>query len=330
MPEIKTVLTTVAYSEEQFEVLRKALEPARVIHCSTRDNETINEALKTADVAILGSDLDDRFLHAPNLKWIHCDHAGLNKSAKPEIFRQGIFLTSSAGRSAPALAEHAMFFMLSLAFHFIDFYKAQEKHQWGVEGQDSFRALYGKTLGIFGMGNTGRNLAKRAKAFEMKVLGYSRDHQELPEGFDRQFITEDGENFEALLRESDFIVLALPLCDETYHMISTREFEMMKSGVFLVNMARGAIIDEKALVKALYEGRIAGAGLDTFEQEPLPRESMLWDAPHTLIMPHTTPQVPTRTERSLEIICENIHRYRAEIPMLNILTKQDIYTKGVL
>lgn len=329
MPDFKTVLTTVSYDEEQYEVLKKALEPATVIHCSNRDSETINQALQIVEVAILGGDLNDRFLHAPHLKWIHCDHAGLNKSAKPEIFNQGILLTSSAGRSAPALAEHAMFFMLSLAYHSVEFYKAQEKHLWGVEGQKSFQALYGKTLGILGMGHTGRSLAKRAKAFEMKVLGYTRSRQALPDGFDRQYISADGENCEALLRESDFIVLALPLSDETHHMISTREFEMMKPGVFLINMARGAVIDEKALVKALYEGRIAGAGLDTFEKEPLSPESPLWDAPHTLITPHKTPQVPARTERSLEIICENIHRYRTDMPMLNLLTKQDVYTKGL-
>lgn len=328
MNKIKTVLTTVTYPDEKYEILRRALGDAKIIKCSPENDTEIRDALKTADVAILNGDLDSRFLEAPHLKWIHCDHAGLNRSAKPEIFEKGIVLTSSAGRSAPALAEHAMFFMLALSFHILDFYHAQTKGQWGIPDQDSFRALYGKTLGILGMGNTGKALAERASAFRMKVLGYSRDRQPLPAGFDRQYIVEDGESCEELLRQSDFVVLALPLCNATYHLIGEKQLSQMKPSAFLINMARGSIVDEQALIKALYEKRIAGAGLDTFEIEPLPKESPLWNAPNTLITPHVTPQVPDRTGRSLEIICENIRRYENGEPMLNRLTEQEIYTRG--
>lgn len=329
MKRIKKVLITVPYPEEKYAVLREALGDAEITKCSMDDDAVIRKSLQDADVAILGGDLDQRFLEAPCLKWIHCDHAGLNRSAKPEIFEKGILLTSSAGRSAPALAEHAIFFMLALSFHFLDFYHAQTQHQWGIPGQDSLRALYGKTLGILGMGNTGRALALLASAFHMRVLGYSRDSQPLPEGFDHQYIVEEGETCDDLLRQSDFVVLAIPLCDATHHLIGERELSLMKQEAFLINMARGAIVDEKALVDALYSGTIAGAGLDTFETEPLSKESPLWDAPHTLITPHVTPQVPDRTDRSLEIICENIRRYEEGEPMRNCVTEKEIYTKGV-
>src|SRR6185369_4321666 len=111
-----------------------------------------------------------------------------------------------------------------------------------------------------------------------------------------------------LLRESDFVVLATPLSDSTHHLIGARELGLMKPSAVLVNMARGAVIDEAALIDTIRAGRIAGAGLDTFEREPLPADSPLWDLPNVLITPHTTPQVPDRTGRSFEMISENIRR----------------------
>ena len=121
-------------------------------------------------------------------------------------------------------------------------------------------------------------------------------------------------------------MLAVPLSDATHHLIGERELQLMKPSAYLINMARGAVVDEAALLGALQAGRIAGAGLDTFEREPLPPESPLWDAPNTLITPHTTPQVSDRTGRSLAIIEENARRYRSGEPLLNLLRPEDVYT----
>jgi phosphoglycerate dehydrogenase-like enzyme len=278
-------------------------------------------------VALLAGDLDERYLHAPHLHWIHSDHAGLNKSARPEVFERGLIVTSSAGRSSPALAEHILFFMLALTYNYSAFYKAQLAHQWGVPGQDKLRGLYGRTIGIIGMGNTGKDLAVRVKACGMRVLGYRRRKTELPPAVDKLYSADQGESIDTLLEESDFVALALPLSDATYHLIGERELALMKSSAFLINLGRGAIIDEVALVTALRNRGIAGAGLDTFKQEPLPPDSPLWDAPNTLITPHATPQVPDRTGRSLDIICENLRRYRADEPLLNVLTADDVYSQ---
>jgi phosphoglycerate dehydrogenase-like enzyme len=328
MTEITTVLTTVAYSGNHMERLRTAFAPAEFIHLSRSDDLGIASALERADVAVLAGDLDERFLRAPRLRWIHCDHAGLNKSARPEVFDRGMLVTSSAGRSSPVLAEHAMLFMLALSFNFPAFLDAQREHRWGIPGQDALRGLFGKTVGIAGLGNTGLELAVRAKAFGMRVLGYRRRATETPPGVDRLYSADRGDALDELLQESDFVVLAVPLSDATHHLIGERELRLMKPAAYLVNMARGAVIDEAALVRALYEGWIAGAGLDTFTQEPLPPESPLWEAPHTLITPHTTPQVPDRTGRSLDIICENVRRYRAGEPLINALTPEDVYSRG--
>jgi phosphoglycerate dehydrogenase-like enzyme len=325
MPEIGTVLLTVRWADEYIQRLRQELGAAEVIQ--TRDNAEIEQALARADVAILSGDLDDRYADAPNLRWVHCDHAGLNKSARPWVFERGLLVTSSSGRSAPALAEHAIFFMLLFSYRFPAFLEAQRNRQWGIPGQDQLRGLIGRTIGIVGLGNTGQELATRAQALKMRVLGYRRRAEDVP-GVDRLYASERGESLDGLLCESDFVVLATPLSDATHHLIGARELGLMKRSAVLVNMARGGVVDETALLVALKEGQIAGAGLDTFAVEPLPWESPLWDAPNVLITPHMTPQVPDRTGRSLEMISENIRRYRAGERMLNLLTPADIYTQG--
>lgn len=326
MRDIRTVLTTVDYKEEHYRRLAQAFEPASLIRLRSDDDVGIRQALEVADVAVLKGDLDERFIHAPQLRWIHCDHAGLNKCAWPELFDRGLLVTSSAGRSSPALAEHALFFMLALAYQYPRFLDAQRAHKWGVPGHNELRGLYGRTVGIIGMGNTGTELALRVKAMGMHVLAYRRSSAPPPPGVDRLFCANDGDSLDELLASSDFIVLAVPLSNATHHFIGRRELALMKRTACIVNMARGAVIDEAALAEALYAGQIGGAGLDTFTQEPLPADSPLWDAPNTLITPHTTPQVPDRTGRSIDIITENIRRYRIGEPLLNELKPNDVYT----
>jgi phosphoglycerate dehydrogenase-like enzyme len=121
-------------------------------------------------------------------------------------------------------------------------------------------------------------------------------------------------------------MLAAQLTDATHHMFSAAEFARMKESALIVNMARGPIIDQDALIEALHAGQIAGAGLDVTDPEPLPPESALWDAPNVIITPHSTPRLPDRTQRSIDTIVENLRRYRAGEPMLNALTERDVYT----
>ncbi len=321
-------MADLPFDDSQWRRLAAAIEPDQMLRVDPHDASALNQALAKAEVAILSGDLDERHTGAPHLKWVHCDHAGLTKSARPEVFSRDLIVTGSAGRSAPALAEHAMMFLLALNGNLMGFQEAQRHHQWrGVPGIDSLRALHGRTLGIIGMGHTGTELAARAKAFGLKVLAYRRSDVPPPAGVDRVFSADKGEDLGPILDVADFIVLAVNLSDATHHLIGAAEIARMKRGVIIINMARGGVMDETALLDGLKSGHIAGAGLDVFQSEPLPADSPLWDAPNLLITPHFTPPLPDRSGRSLEMIIENLGRYRQGLPMLNRITPRDVYTR---
>jgi len=301
--------------------------PDRLVRVDRRDLPAFREALQEAEIAFLADDLDEEVLAAPNLKWVHVNMSGMTRSARPEIFARGLKVTGVAGRSAPALAEHAMLFMLAINANLRGFEDAQRAHRWGgIEGSRELRSVYGRTLGILGVGFTGRELGVRAKAFGMNVLGYRRREGELPPGFDRIYASDRGETIAPILKEADFIVLAINLSNATKHLIDAAALALMKPNAVIVNLSRGGVIDEAALLEALYARRIGGAGLDVFDTEPLSADSRFWDAPNTLVSPHFSAPVHDRLKRTMEIIAENFRRYRAGEEMLNSLTPEDIYT----
>lgn len=330
MREIKTVLTTVNYDEEHLDRLVKAFAPAQVLWFDKKDAEGIKTVLDRIDVAVLDDDLDDLILSAPNVRWIHCSHAGLNKSARPEIFERDIIVTGAAGRSAPSLAEHVFFFALSHIYDVYRLHEAQKEHRWkefSKQYQQS-KGLNSKTMGIIGLGNTGKAVAKRAKAFEMRVLGYDRlDFEEIPEGIDEFYSLNRGDTIDRILEESDFVVLCCRLSDETYHMIDREQFEKMKETACLINLARGSVVNEQALCQALKQKKIGRACCDVFETEPLPADSPLWDLDNMMVTPHSTPRVADIYSNALDILIENIGRYRNVQEMINRLSERDVYTK---
>ena len=268
-------------------------------------------------------DVDPCLLGENSLQWIHCDHAGLNGSARPEVFARGIPVTGAAGRSAPVLAEHCIYFMLQGCYHTKELLHAQENCQWGVDGMNRWRGLYGRTVGIVGMGNNGRMLADRLHAFGMKILAYDKFPIQGYAYLEAKYCANEGDTLQPLLEQSDFVVLTLSLTDETYHMINRDTLAQMKDGAFLVNMARGGIVCTEDLIDALRSGKLSGAGLDVFEEQPLSPESPLWKMENVYITPHTTPQVPDRAARSIEIIRENARRFENGEPLLNLMKPAD-------
>lgn len=324
MPKISKVVATVWYDKAHMYDLRRVFPDAEFVYVDFFDKDRLTEEVKDADAVILFGDVDNCLLGENSLKWIHCDHAGLNGSARPEVFERGIPVTGAAGRSAPVLAEHCIYFMLQHCYHTKELLDAQEKKQFGVPGSEKWRGLYGRTAGIIGMGNNGKHLAPRLKAMGMKVIGYDCYDMEGLDYVDEKLCSTRGDKLETLLQKSDFIILCMALNDDTYHMLNAETLKQVKPGAFLVNMARGGLVDTPAMIEALENGTLGGAGLDVFEEQPLSPESPLWEMPTVYITPHTTPQVPDRDGRSIEIILENARRFEAGEPLLNLMRKSDM------
>jgi len=325
---INTVLVTLPYTGNHWTELEEALYPAKIFRIDAEDKVAVSVALTEADVAILTGDATEQiWQEGKKLRWIHCNHAGLALSARPLVFEREIILTGSSGRSGPVLAEHTFFLLLSLLYKSRLLDENQRKHSWPGGFYADDRGIYEKTMGIIGFGYIGKEVALRAKAFGMKVLAYDRSFDELPKNADKCYSSDKGESVEELLKNSDVVVIAVRLSDETYRMIDARAFSIMKDSAFLINMARGAVVDEQALFEALQNGSISGCGSDVFETEPLPESSPLWDLPNMIITPHGTPEMPDMPANCVKIIKENIRRYREGLPMLNRIEPRDVYTK---
>ena len=327
--EIKKVFSSEPYTDWHWDKLADSFGPeVKIERAKHSDTDAVMKGIAEAEVAILAGDISREMLAAAKcLKWVHCDHAGVNNSAHPEIFDRGIFLTSSSGRSAPVLAEHIFYLMLSLTYNSRMIDRQQREHVWSNPYREH-HGLCTKTLGIIGLGYTGKALASRAKAFGMTVLGYGRAPGIVPDGVDKIWYADSGDKIDELLKQSDIVALTIRLSDETFHMIDARALKLMKKSAYLVNMARGAVVDEEALCAALKDGTIAMAASDVFETEPLGEDSSLWDLPNFVITPHCTPEVEDLALNGLNIICENIKRYREGKPLLNCVSSRDVYTRN--
>ncbi|MBX0327292.1 D-2-hydroxyacid dehydrogenase [Oscillochloris sp. ZM17-4] len=263
--------------------------------------------------------LDRVLAAAPAVRWMHTPSAGVDHVLTPTVLARDITLTNSAGVHAIPIAEFVLGFMLSHAKQLGAFAAAQDERRWD-RSPDS-RELYESTLLIIGIGGIGQAIAERAAAFGMRVYGSRRTPQPMP-GVAR---VVGGEGWRDLLPEADYIVVAAPLTPETRGMIDAAAFAAMRPTAYLINIARGAVIDEPAFIDAIRGGAIGGAALDTFEQEPLPAESPLWGLPHVTITPHATANSPRMRERQIALFVENLARFRDGQPLINIVDKSAGY-----
>ncbi len=255
----------------------------------------------------------------PHLKWIQALRAGVDNFPGKELQKRGIPVTTVRGIHGIPMAEHAMAMILSFSRGLTKFRANQFNRVW--QRNISLDEIYDKTLGIAGTGSIGREIAKRARAFGMKTLGINTTGNPV-EGVDR-VMTPD--QLPTLLSESDYLVVTLPLTDKTFHLFGAREFNRMKPTAYFINLARGQIADEAALVRALQEGEIAGAGLDVFESEPLPEDSPLWQMENVIMTPHLAALSPRYTERALGIFMQNLKAFLSGDALVNVMNWQRGY-----
>jgi phosphoglycerate dehydrogenase-like enzyme len=251
---------------------------------------------------------------AAKLRWFHAWAAGADPYLFPEMLSSPVAMTCSRGNGAIPLAEHAMMMMLMLNRDVMRNLRSQAEHKWDrfMHGE-----LNGLTCGIIGLGNAGADLAGKAKAFHMHVLGIRRSLRPAP--FVDEMMGRD--RLGEFLRRSDFVVITAPLTDETRGMIGARQLRAMKPSAFIVCFSRGKIIDDEALLTALREGWIAGAGLDAHGEEPLPPDSPFWDAPNTIITPHMGATSFNSPDRTVRVFEENLEHYLNGEPLLNPVDK---------
>ncbi len=287
-----------------------------------------------SDVTAEAADLDilvcytiprEAFYKAEELSWIHVGTAGIDHTIFQELIKSDVILTNASGIHAKPASEFVMAQILYFAKDFDEFRTFKETRQWAQwELAARITVLSGKTVGIVGLGEIGLEIAKKAKAFDMRVIAtkYSVNPED-------QFAEVDKllgrDKVSLLLRESDFVVLTVPLTTQTKHLIDKIHLKQMKSSAYLINISRGGVVDEKALIQALHKHDIAGAALDVYEEEPLPQESPLFGLDNVLLSPHISGNFPEYVEWASRDFGENLNRYLTGQPLRNVVNKERGY-----
>jgi phosphoglycerate dehydrogenase-like enzyme len=295
LPDIN-VLTANSNDE-----LRARLPSAEVLITSNRIYE--------AEAAKIILDLGKK------LRWIQFTTSGVDKAVKNGL-PAGVPVTNASGFHARRVAEHAMSLLLAVIRRHGETFAARPRQAW-VRDEVSPRttSLERKTLLVIGLGAVGQDIARKAKAFDMRVIGVSRSAAPLP---NIDAIYPRGEMLTAIA-EADVVALGATYDDTTHHMIGAQAFAAMKPTAVLVNVARGLLVDEAAMIAALRDGRIFGAGLDVTSEEPLPAGSPLWSLPNVVLTPHIAGAGGDNTEAVVKIFADNYARYRRGEPLTKLV-----------
>jgi len=286
----------------------------------TDDPQDIEAALDDIEIAA-ASFPREMLQRAQNLRWYQQWGAGANWLLhQPDVPEYGFILTNASGVHAIPISEHIFALMLAFARRLHDAVRAQTNRMWiPHEDLGPVMELAGKTMVLIGAGAIGSRTARLARGLEMRVLGVRRYPAVDSPCVETMY--GPGQLLE-VLPEADFVVLAMPLTFETKHMIGETELRAMKPTAHLINIGRGGTVDQEALIRALNEGWIAGAGLDVFETEPLQEDSPLWSMDNAILTYHYAGSNPHYTERAMAIFLDNLCRYKSGEPMRNVVDKK--------
>ena len=308
--------------------LRKEFPQFEIVRMTTY--EGLEKQIADADIAFTFSLRPEQFREAKRLRWVHSPAAAVHQFLFPEFVNSDVILTNAREVHGPVVAEHVIALMLALAKRIPESVRFQQKHVWGQEilwqNHAAPAELSGATLGLVGLGSIGRNVAQRASALGMQVLAVR--HSQLSQSREKpDFVNEvlPSSMLGEMLARADYIVLAVPVTDETRGMIRPEQFHQMKRDAYIINVGRGPLIQEAALIEALRERKIAGAALDVFDQEPLPPNSPLWDVENLLITPHTAGMTTKLWERHYALFSENLRRFLRGGELLGTVDKKRGY-----
>ncbi len=308
------------FSEDLADYIRRSVPQATFsFYLPEQLGAILAEVLAAAEVLYTTGPLPERST-VPRLKWVQVHSAGVDHIVGNPLFHApgsetdgAVQLTTASGVHAINIAEYIVMMMLALAHKLPLAFHYSSRAEWGDRGLFMPRELHGATTGIIGYGAIGRQTAKLCRALGMRVYAMRRRAAEPQDGvtfFERGRLRD-------MLADCDYIALTLPLTAESRHLINADMLAAMKSTAFLVNIARGDIVDEAAMIAALQSGRLAGAALDVFSREPLPLDSPLWRMDNVILTPHIAGITPSYGRRAAELFVDNLQRYIAGNPLMN-------------
>jgi phosphoglycerate dehydrogenase-like enzyme len=322
-------ILSARYRSRDLERIRAAAPGARLVMVSVEG--LADGPLDGVEVMLRGwlsSEAFDRILvRAPRLSWVHSATSGVERALTPAALERGVVVTNARGVFSRPIAEYVLMMILAISRRLPQLLELQRERTWQpLEGAE----LRDVTVGIVGLGSIGRAVGALATAFGCRVVAVRRHADAGPV----QPASEEGEaplgeivldrvggpeTLPELLAESDFIVLAAPLTPETEQMINAETLALVKPGAWLINVARGRLIDERALLRALQDGELGGAVLDTFRDEPLSPTSPFYDQANVIVTPHTAWSSGRVLDRSVELFCDNLRRFASGEPLLNVV-----------
>lgn len=324
-----TVLNTVPFNAEQLARLHDLSPRLRVIQHTIEDASALSADV-WSEVEVLSTFMvlpaPER---APRLRWVQLLSAGADHAIDHPLWSGDVIFTTTSGIHAIAIGEYVLALMLAWAQRLPALIDHQRRAEWPEDRFELFapQELRGGTVGIVGYGSIGREVGRLASAFGMRVLALQRSSDPADRGYtvpgvgDPEGIIPERfyrpQELREMLPECDYVVLAVPLTGATQELIGPDELRAMRPSAFLVNIARGGVVDEPALIRALQEGWIAGAGLDVFAQEPLPDDSPLWGMDNVILSPHIAGSTPRYFDRAVDVFAENLRRYLAGEPLIN-------------
>lgn len=288
--------------------------------------DRVSEEIGETDIFIGWSLRPPQFASAHKLKWIHSPAAAVHQLMYPELIRSSVIITNSRDVHGPVVAEHAIALVLALAKRLPQAIHYQQKKFWAQQTlwdeQPRPREISGATVAVIGMGGIGREFTVRARTLGMRVLAVRENPQKGPGAADAVFGATE---LDRVLPQADYVLLCTPVTPATTGLMNRERLALMKSDAYLLNVGRGPLVDEAALLEALRQRTIAGAALDVFEEEPLPADSPFWELDNLLITPHTAAVTDRLWDRHYQLIVENMKRFLAGRPLLYEVDKQSGY-----
>ena len=312
------IVLFAAEGEAHFGLLDGAVPNLDIVRA--RDETEALSMIADADV-YFGRPTDALLAAGTRLRWIQAPSAGVEFVASmPTLVESDILLTNTRGAHGPSIAEHVFGLLLAFTREIPACWDQQRERRWDrAPLYRSAREIMHSTMGIIGFGAIGRAIAQRAAAFEMNLIALDAQAVDGDPYVDEVLPSSQ---LNTLLSGSDVVVIAAPLTPESHHLIDSAALAKMRSTAYLIAISRGGVVDEVALVDALRAGTIAGAALDVTEQEPLPPDSPLYDAPNLLITPHLAGASDPKERRVVEIFRDNIERFSRGEPLLNTVDKR--------